>query len=287
MAARDAFFVGNPLIVREGDLSLTRSRDPARAPGQTNAAPLGAAASQSSLKQVLLHPFQVALVIALAAFALLTRNLWLIPLLVIGEIMLGTIASCSQTVHQLVGQRPSATCAVLPAEQRAALMAQMSDIHRYELERLEMQVDNIRQNCSAQDELLLGEVCDLNLLLRGYIDLATTYQAHAAALAVSDRAVLVRELRSLEESHGQDASDRLKHLIERRRDIVLRRLACWDQNRQAMREIEHQLATIANLIGLIHEKSIVQSRAAWVGEEIERIADDLERHEVALLEVSA
>ena len=131
--------------------------------------------------------------------------------------------------------------------------------------------------------MLVEQPTDLGLLIQAYADLAAEHQAHASALAAMDRGALLEELRILD--HAEPFSEKLDKLITRRRDLVRRRLVWWNQNAQAMKEIEHQLATIASLIGLLHERSIVQSQAIWTCDEVDRIVEHLERREQALLEL--
>jgi hypothetical protein len=238
---------------------------------------------QAYLKRVLIHPFHVAFVISVVMFSVFTKSFWVLPLMFLAEIVLGGVVSSSRSFRRLVDNETQVNRLMLPAKQRANLVAQMSDEHRKELERIEMQVANICENCNSEGDMLVEQPTDLSLLIRAYADLASEHQAHAAALAAMDRGALLEELRVLD--HTEPFSDKLTKLVSRRRDIVRRRLVWWNQNAQAMKEIEHQLATIVSLVGLLHEKSIVQSQAIWTTDEVDRIVDHIERREQALLEL--
>jgi hypothetical protein len=238
---------------------------------------------QAYLRRVLIHPFHVAFVIAIVMFSVFTKTFWVLPLMFMAEIVLGGAVSSSRRFRQLVDNETQVNRLMLPPKQRAELVSQMSDEHRKELERLELQVANICENCNCDGDMLVEQPTDLSLLMHAYADLAVEHQTHAAALAAMDRGALLEELRVLD--HSEPFSDKLDKLISRRRDLVRRRLVWWNQNAQAMKEIEHQLATIVSLVGLLHEKSIVQSQAFWTNEEVDRIVEHIERREQALLEL--
>jgi hypothetical protein len=237
---------------------------------------------QTYAQRVLLHPFHVATVVAVAVLATLTKSLWLIPLVMVAEVFLGGAVVCARRGRGLLKMESEV---LLPPEYRSKVFAQIDDDHRRELERLEVMVANISDNCRTNGSMLLEQPWDLTLLLRAYGDLAIAFQELETSVESIDRVSLIDELSSLNSDDVRLTSERVKRLVARRRDIIHRRLAYWDQSRQSMKEIEHQLATIINIIGLLHEKSMIQSQVGWTSDEIDRIAEDIERHEVALLEL--
>jgi hypothetical protein len=74
--------------------------------------------------------------------------------------------------------------------------------------------------------------------------------------------------------------------VARRLSIAHQRAQCWDRTREHCAAITHELATILELVHLMHDRSVTTRDSRDVVDEVERFLTDLEDNEGVLLEVA-
>jgi hypothetical protein len=136
---------------------------------------------------------------------------------------------------------------------RAALLMQMGQEHRLELEQLETVLDRVRTLVHAPPgvEDFLG----LSRLTTTYARLAIVYKASRDGLTSLHRQSLEHEAGALRVAANKGAP-RTRRLAQQRLVIAERRIAQWDRAREELEAISHQLALIAEVIHLIHEQCL-------------------------------
>jgi len=179
--------------------------------------------------------------------------------------------------------------AELAAAQKAreALVAQMDHIHRNELTRLEILVNKTRENVLRKGGTvdLFDDIFGLGRLTTNYIRLAIAQKASKECLAMTNRQALQDTIRSLE-ALLRSCPERMRRPIERRLAIAYRRAQCWDRTREHVEMLTHQLATVMELVGLLHDQSTAPASAQEMFDELEEAMSDLEDNEGLLRELA-
>jgi len=138
-------------------------------------------------------------------------------------------------------------------------------------------LEGLYERLKRGDELVAGDV-------EGAIRLAIAHRACEESLAMTNRHVLEGTIRSLEAAVGTGA-ERSRRLVQRRLGIAYRRAECWSKTRDSLEAIGHQLATITELVLLLHQESLAPTGTAWGTVEVDRILADFEDGEGALREL--
>jgi hypothetical protein len=242
------------------------------------------------LRGAVLHPANLLLLTMMGAFALITGSLWLLLfwLPLTEAIVVGSMTR-SHRFRRLVDEGIERARRLEAAKARDVVMLQMNDFHRQELERLEVLVAKIRQNGrrhGGSAQAVLDDCLAPDRLLGAYIRLAIAYKTTKQALELTNRQDLADEMALLEAAQLGCSSDRLRRLKQRRRAIVQRRAECWDRNRETLEAVGHQLATISDLIRLMHEQSMCPMDSSNVSEEIDQFMAELEDNQDTLRQLA-
>ena len=134
---------------------------------------------------------------------------------------------------------------------RAALLAEMSEAHRVELQELESLVDAIRES-SAPRGVPARQLLDAcGELLAAFVRLAVRHRHGLSCLGSIDRVQIDVEAAKLERSTSGGDSQ-VRALVERRLALARERSQLWDSRCARLRAIEEQLAIIGERIRLAH-----------------------------------
>jgi len=173
------------------------------------------------------------------------------------------------------------------AKVREALVAQMDHIHRNELTRLEILVNKTRENVLRKGGTvdLFDDLFAMGRLTTSFIRLAIAQKASKECLAMTNRQALQDTIRSLEVML-RSCPERMRRLVERRLSIAHRRAQCWDRTREHVEMLSHQLATVMELVSLLHDQSTAPAGAQAVYDELEQAVNDLEDNEGLLRELA-
>jgi hypothetical protein len=249
--------------------------------------PISHRSTWTYLGHAAIHPSNLLLLIGVMFLSLI---LWSAPVLFIG---LGIEAAllCAAPYTRFFRRRIDACIdeseRAEAQKAREALIREMSEAHRQELARIEGLLDKTTANAARQGVVIpitLAEPLGSARLLTSYIRLAIAHRACEESLAMTNRHVLEGTIRSLEAAVGNGA-DRTRRLVERRLGIAYRRAECWSKTRDSLEAIGHQLATISELVLLLHQESLAPRGTAWATLEVDRILADFEDGEGALREL--
>jgi len=234
-----------------------------------------------------IHPSNLLLLIGVMFLSLI---LWSGPVLLAG---LGVEAAFLVVVPRCAFFRRGVDECLDEAERaadqkaREALILQMGEPHRQELIKIEALIGKTFANAHRRHGVLFlgaGDPASMNRLTGSYIRLAIAHRACEESLAMTNRHVLDGTIRSLETAEAAQP-DRSRALLRRRLTIAYRRAECWTRTRDNLEAIGHQLATINELVHLMHQESLSPPAAAGVSVEVDQVLADFEHGEGALREL--
>jgi hypothetical protein len=266
------------------------------------------------LSNAAIHPSNLLLLIGVMFLSLI---LWSGPVLLCG---IGVEAAFLVVVPRCAFFRRSVDACLDEAERAAAqkarevLILQMSEGHRQELCKLEALIGKTFANVQRR-ALGLGagpsvtgatifaaaDPLGMSRLTHSYIRLAIAHRACEESLATTNRHVIEGTIRSLEAAESAlDAAGtevlpasatsspalRSRKLLQRRLSIAYRRAACWTRTRETLEAIGHQLATVTELVHLLHQESLAPPGSSGVSAEVDRVLADFEHGEGALRELA-
>jgi hypothetical protein len=262
----------------------------ARATGEWLVAP-GPGSRRSGwtyLSNAAIHPSNLLLLIGVMFLSLI---LWSGPVLLAG---LGVEAAFLVVVPRCGFFRRSIDVCLDEAERaaaqkaREALILQMGEGHRQELCKIEALIGKTFTNVQRRHGVALLGACDplgVGRLTQSFIRLAIAHRACEESLAMTNRHILEGTIRALEAAENA-AQDRARELLRRRLSIAYRRAECWTRTRDNLEAIGHQLATISELVYLMHQESLAPSGTSGISAEVDRVLADVEHGEGALRELA-
>lgn len=261
-------------------VSSTRPPAPPRAKACEKLARLRPPGEPQYVKEAFVHPANIAVITLPIALAVLSQSAWvLLPGLFI-EIAFVALLAKLRPFRTRVDEAHGEMERDAAAAARAEIFDGMSDRHRREFITLEHRVAHIRERVMVGGDDALG----LRRLLASYLKLALAHKQAYAALHLSDRGLLSAEIERLEGPRPR-TSARIRSLERRRLALARQRAAVWDRNRENLTTIEAQLATISDVIHLIHDRSIAPLETETLEREIDQLLIDLEASEKALEEL--
>ena len=171
---------------------------------------------------------------------------------------------------------------------REALVLQMGDGHRVELAKLEALLDKALVNTQRRQGAILpgaGDALGMARLTRSYIRLAVAHRAYAESLATTSLETVQAAICSLEAAETAQPAH-ARPILRRRLAIARRRAECWSQTRESLETAGQQLATIAELVHLLHQESLAPWSSARLSPELDRILAEFEHVEGARRELA-
>jgi hypothetical protein len=238
--------------------------------------------------QAAIHPSNLLMLIGVMFLSLI---LWNAPVLFIGlaaeGALLCVVPRCALFRRRVDETLDEAERAVAQ-KAREALILQMGEGHRQELARIEILVGKTFANVERRAGVIpmwSDEQLGLGRLTASYIRLAIAHKACEESLAMTNHHALEGTIRSLEAAEHA-SPDRSKDLLRRRLSIAYRRAECWGRTRENLEALGHQLATIQELVHLMHQESIAPRGPSLACDEIDRFLSDFEESEVALRELA-
>lgn len=239
--------------------------------------------------RVLSHPCNM---LFLFGVLLLSFIGWSLPVLLLGlgvEIGLLALAPWGGFVRRRIDVQLDEGDRAIVAKAREALVQQMDIRHQQELMRLERLIEktreNVRRRCGALPHAL-GDGLSLGRLTSSYIRLAIAHKAGQESLASTSHQELTETIRALQ-AIERASSERMREIASRRLSIAYRRAECWCRTREGLEQIAQQLATILELVHLVHEQSLtppLDSQGACA--EIDRFMRDIEESEGTMRELA-
>ncbi len=240
------------------------------------------------LSHAVIHPSNLLLLIGMMFLSLI---LWSAPVLFAGlgveVVFLAVVPRCAffqRRIDEYLDEVDRAAA----QKAREALILQMGEAHRQELAKIEALIGKTIANAQKNHHAVPLAVCDpigMSRLTSSYIRLAIAHRACEESLALTNRHLLEGTIRALEAAEMQ-APDRARPLLRRRLSIAYRRAETWSKTRDNLEAIGHQLATISELVHLLHQESVSPAGPSSVSGEVDRILTDFEHGEGALRELA-
>lgn len=271
--------------------SMTESRTALAALG-VQVAPMRRRTAGTYLSRVLVHPYNLLVV---GSALLLSFIGWSPLLLLLGlgvELAILCIVPWRGYVRQRIDAQLDEADRAAWSRAREALVRQMDVRHQQELARLDRLIDRTRENIRRRGgavPLLLDEGFGLNRLITSYIRLAIAHKAGQESLAMTNHTELMETIRALEAVRNASVG-RTRGLSERRLSIAYRRAECWTRTREGLEIVSQKLATILELIQLMHEQSMTPIDTPSTCADIDRFMrelDDLDNGESTQRELDA
>ncbi len=224
------------------------------------------------LAHAALHPCQLLLCAYLPLAALFGMLVPALTTFVITEIVLLGVLPNSRAFRRRVDERLySAACAAARKE-RAQLLAQMTDVHREELERIEVLADALRERVtpSARATGSVEECLGIDRLLAMYVHGAIAFCAGRVCLAMASRDRIRSDIHNLSEAVSAAKTTAARSLASSRLDVARMRAMRWQRSYEQLELIQGQLSLIADLVRLMYEQSAAPIPSEVLAEEIDR-----------------
>ncbi|WP_437581946.1 hypothetical protein [Sorangium sp. So ce887] len=241
-------------------------------------APLRRRTARTYLGRVMVHPYNLLVV---GSVLLLSFIGWSPLLLLFGlgaELVILCIIPWRGYFRRSIDAQLDEADRAAWSRARESLIRQMDIRHQQELARLDRLIDRTRENIRRRGgsvPLLLDDGFGLSRLLMSYIRLAIAHKAGQESLAMTNHSELMETIRSLEALRSTSAG-RARGLSERRLAIAYRRAECWSRTREGLDVVSQKLATILELIQLMHEQSMTPVDSPATCAEIDRFMRELD-----------
>lgn len=238
--------------------------------------------------RVVSHPCNLLLIFGVLLLSFIG---WSLPVLLAGlviEALILGISPWARFIRRHIDVQLDEADRAAASRARDALVQQMDVRHQQELSRLDRLLDRTRDNLErrAGDAFGPDHGPDPSWLTASYIRLAIAHRAGQESLATTSYHELMETIRGLE-AVRLSSTARMREIAERRLAIAYRRVECWCRTREGLEAIGHQLATILELVQLMHEQSLAPGDAHVACTEIDRFMRELEASEGTLRELAA
>jgi hypothetical protein len=234
------------------------------------------------------NPYHLVLLAAALLFSAITWSFMSILLTMSAEALFLGFVPSRRFFRRLVDADLERKERLLTAKAREELVLQMASEHRQELARLDVLVQKTYENVGRQQSavaLVVDGGLDLSRLTTSYIRIAVAYKTSYDLLAMTNRPALEETIRSLEAAQ-LTAADRMRVLLLRRLSIARKRAECWGRIGHTLEVTSQQLATVAELIHLLHEQSMAPADSRRMRDEIDQFMRDIEDSEGAMREIA-
>jgi hypothetical protein len=235
----------------------------------------------------LVHPYNVLAMVVAAVLSLISWSLVVLVVAVALEMLFLSAVPALGLFRRFVAASVERAERAAQVKARETLVEQMGQAHRDELGRLEGLIQKTRSNAkrNASAVGLTDDSFGLDRLTASYIQLAIAHRTCEESLAMSNRMALADTIMTLE-AMQPTLPERTRRVVARRLSIAHQRAQCWDRTREHCAAITHELATILELVHLMHDRSVTTRDSRDVVDEVERFLTDLEDNEGVLLEVA-
>jgi hypothetical protein len=241
------------------------------------------------LSRATLHPYNL---IALTGAMLLALVNWSGWVLLVGfalEVVFLAALPWFRPFRRRVDAAFEAAERAALAKAREALIARMGEIHRQQLAKIDTLIDRTREALRGRgvsDAPALDDCVGLSRLTARYIRLAIAHRACEESLSTTNYDAVRGTIRALEALERTPAiTERMRALCRRRLGIAYKREECWHRTRENLDAIAQQLATIFELVSLLHERSVMPLDPHRASVEVDEFVRDLEDTEAAATEL--
>jgi len=212
-----------------------------------------------------------------------------VPLLLAGgtELAFLGLVSGNARFQHAVDARTARRSARRRARRTEALLAELAPNQREHFLGLQALAARIRENFArleAGGEAVAAQSAGrIEALLQVFLRLLITLDDHKRYLGSTDRERIEAELRQLEaDVAAEGASDAVREIKRRRVAILRKRLERFAKARESREVIAHQLASIEDLLRLLHEQSITLRDPAALTHQLDALALEVEEAEATV-----
>lgn len=136
--------------------------------------------------------------------------------------------------------------------------------------------------------LLTSSEQRIDQLLASFLRLLSTLNAYRQHLGPASRGPVERELAEvLSELEREPGPEKVREVRRKRAEILKKRLARFDQAAEHRELMSHQLASIEDMLRLLHEQSIGMRDPEVVSQQLETISAEVETTESTVRELEA
>jgi hypothetical protein len=241
------------------------------------------------LRWVLGHPAHLVTLALLVLVGVVSGSAWmLLPIAALEGLALA--APRLERVRRRADRHRRQRRRFIAARARCELVPYMEAAHGKELTELERRAAAARAQASAMGdgiEALVDDWYGLDRLLGTYVRLSIAHRAARESASLTDRDALCHEIRALEAQREHAASPRQRRLIERHLSVLRSRAACLERNEEEREALAVEIASVAALARLAHERTHTLTAPGDLHGEVERLVADAELHDQALGELDA
>lgn len=234
---------------------------------------------------------RIYLLLAVAAFWALAANS-VVPLLcgVLAALLWVGVTAHDEGFRRRVDARRERERSLERARRNERLLAELPRAQREHflgLQRLAARIlDNFGRLETGGPALIRQSRQRLDALLHSFLRLSITLADHRRHLAGADRGALERECEALRiDLLAGGCAPALREIKERRVAILQKRIERFDAAGESREVIAHQLASIEDLLLLLHEQSITLRDPSAITLQLDALAIELEEAENTIREL--
>lgn len=192
--------------------------------------------------------------------------------------------------QQAVDARDTRRNARRRARRTEAMLAELAPNQREHFLGLQALAARIHENFarleSSGGAVALQSASRIDSLLQAFLRLLITLNDHRRYLGSTDRAHIESELRALEvDVKAGAAADAVREIKQRRIAILRKRLERFAKAQESREVISHQLASIEDLLRLLHEQSITLRDPSGLTQQLDVLAIEVEEAEATVREL--
>jgi hypothetical protein len=197
------------------------------------------------------------------------------------------MAASSSRFRRAVDARRSRKQAKQRARRNEALLSELAPNQREHFLGLQVLAGRIEENFArveAGEALAARSRHRIDALLQAFLRLLVTLDDHRRYLSGTNRETLERELQSLAAPEGTEGAA-LREIKQRRAGILRKRLERFENAKESREVIAHQLASIEDLLRLLHEQSITLRDPAGISLQLDALSIEVEEAENTVREL--
>ena len=186
--------------------------------------------------------------------------------------------------RKLADQRREA--AAKDADQLLQELAPSQREHFFALRDLKDKIMENYRRLNSSGLMLLSSEQRIDQLPSSFLRLLSTLNAYRKNLSGANRAEVEREIHELtSDSARTEGPERVREVQQKRLEILKKRLARFDQAAEHRELMSHQLASIEDILRLLHEQSIGMRDPEIVSRQLDTVAAEVESTESTVREL--
>jgi hypothetical protein len=235
------------------------------------------------------HPAHLLALSMLAAGGLLMGSMWALLPIILFELAFIVCAPRLAWVERRADRKRRQKRWAIASRARSSLVAYMEPIHCRELTELERRAQLARAHAASAGEameLLLDDWYGLDRLLATYVRLSIAHRTARESAMLTDRDQLCLEIRELELTRDRATSARARRLVDRELSVLRMRAACLERNEEEREALQREIASIASLCRLAHDRAVALATSPDLHGDVERMVAEAQISDQAIGEVN-